>query len=241
MLIKTRALVLRTIKYGDTKLIVDMLTEEYGRLSFAVSSGVKGRNRKRNLYFQPLSLLSIEFDYRPQRDIQKLREAVFSNPFMSFQTDAAKLSIAMFVAEAVYYSTREEQQNLPMFGFIENSLRWLDEAATGYANFHLVFLLGLSRHIGFAPNVEEASENCCFDLRSGSFCDTPPVHQDYVMPQEAVLLSTLLRLSYATMHHFRMSQAQRNRCLELFIRFYRLHVPSFPELKSVEVLHQLWA
>ncbi len=36
MLTKTEAIVLRTVKYGDQKMIVDMLTEEFGRLSFAV-------------------------------------------------------------------------------------------------------------------------------------------------------------------------------------------------------------
>ena len=128
-----------------------------------------------------------------------------------------------------------------LFDFIEQSLRWLDTADAGYANFHLVFLLRLTRHIGFEPNVEKGGEGCYFDLRNGDFTDSQPLHPDYVMPQEAVLLSTLMRLNYATMRHFRMSQAQRNRCLELFVRYYRLHVPGFPEPKSMAVLRQLWA
>lgn len=238
---KTRAIVLRAIKYGDSKLIVDMLTEEHGRVSFAVNVSARGKSKGKKMFFQPLSLLEIELDYRMQTELQKLHSVSFSNPFLSLQTDAIKLSEALFVAEIIYYSTREEQQNLPLFHFIEQSLRWLDEAKNGYSNFHLVFLLGLTRHIGFEPNTEEAGLNSFFDLRNGYFCTAPPLHQDFVMPQEARLLSTLMRLSYATMHVFRMSQAERNRCLDLFMRYYRLHVPGFPELKSLEVLHELWA
>ena len=90
MLTKTRAIVLRSVKYGDSKLIVDMLTEVHGRVSFAVNIGRGARSRSRKLYFQPLSLLDIEFDKRDMSELQKLVSVAFYRPFVSLQTEAAK-------------------------------------------------------------------------------------------------------------------------------------------------------
>jgi DNA repair protein RecO (recombination protein O) len=60
------------------------------------------------------------------------------------------------------------------------------------------------------------------------------------MPQEASHIRLLMRMDFATMHLFRLSRAERNRILELLLHYYRLHLPDFPELRSVQVLQELF-
>ena len=240
MLTKTQAIVLHSLKYGETRLIVDMCTRSQGRQSFIVSipKSVKGKIKKQ--LFQPLTLLEIESDLRPKLQLQKLSDVRLASPFSSIPFDPNKLSISLFIAEFLYYALRSEQHNEPMFDYIVNSIQWLDAQTDRFANFHLVFLMRLSRFLGFYPNLEHYQTGDYFDLRESVFLSAPPVHRDFLYPQEAEKIQLMMRMDFPTMHLFRMSHQERNRLLEVSLIYYRLHLPDFPELKSVSVLQELY-
>ena len=240
MLTKTQAIVLHSLKYGETRLIVDMFTRSQGRQSFIVSipKSVKGKIKKQ--LFQPLTLLEIESDLRPKLQLQKLSDVRLASPFSSIPFDPNKLSISLFIAEFLYYALRSEQHNEPMFDYIVNSIQWLDAQTDRFANFHLVFLMRLSRFLGFYPNLEHYQTGDYFDLRESVFLSAPPVHRDFLYPQEAEKIQLMMRMDFPTMHLFRMSHQERNRLLEVSLIYYRLHLPDFPELKSVSVLQELY-
>ena len=240
MLTKTQAIVLHSLKYGETRLIVDMFTRSQGRQSFIVSipKSVKGKIKKQ--LFQPLTLLEIESDLRPKLQLQKLSDIRLASPFSSIPFDPNKLSISLFIAEFLYYALRSEQHNEPLFDYIVNSIQWLDAQTDRFANFHLVFLMRLSRFLGFYPNLEHYQSGDYFDLRESIFLSAPPVHRDFLHPQEAEKIQLMMRMDFPTMHLFRMSHQERNRLLEVSLIYYRLHLPDFPELKSVSVLQELY-
>lgn len=241
MLVKTRAIVLRTTKYGESKLIVDLFTESHGRLSFFQHVAKTGRGRVHRQLFMPLALLDVELDYRPRSAMQRLKYAAPSFPLQSVPFDPMKTVIALFLADFVCHVTRAEQQNAPLFLFMENSLRWLDGRRMRFANFHLVFMMRVSRFVGFFPNLDEESRGAYFDLRAGCFTPAVPLHSDFLRPDEAGKIRLLMRMNYETMHLFAITREQRNRCVEIIMHYYRLHVPDFPELRSLQVLREVLA
>ena len=240
MLTKTQAIVLHSIKYGETRLIVDMFTKEYGRLSFIVSLPKSPKSKIKKQYFQPLAMLEIETDVRPRLQLQKLSDVRLLHPFSTLPFSQHKLSISLFVAEFLYYALRGEQQNALLFDYIVNSLQWLDGQDGRFANFHLVFLMRLSRFLGFYPNLDDYTVGDYFDLRESVFLPAPPIHHDFLQPQEAEKVQLMMRMDFPTMHLFQMSHTERNRLLEVALSYYRLHLPDFPELKSLTVLQELY-
>lgn len=241
MLIKTEAIVLHSLKYGETRLIVDMFTRSHGRLSFIVNIPKSAKSKVRKQLFQPLTILEIETDVHPKAQLQKLKDVRLASPFCSIPFDPGKLAISLFLAEFLYYALRSEQQNVLLFDYIADSIQWLDSQADRFANFHPVFLMRLSRFLGFYPNLEDYSPGDYFDLRESLFCTVPPVHRDFLQPQDAEKLQLMMRMDYPTMHLFRMSHEERNRLLRVALYYYRLHLADFPELKSVSVLQDLYA
>ena len=240
MLVKTKAVVLRTIKYGDSRMIVDLLTEQVGRLGCIVTVPKTARGRNKKQLYQPMTLLDIEFDQRPQADLQRIHDVRIAVPYLSIPFDTYKLPTALFLSEFLYYATRGEQQNSALYAFVETSMQWLDAAQKPVSNFHLVFMIHLAQFIGFSPNLDDYHEGDLFDLRSASFVNVQPLHADYVQAQEASYLLQLMRMNYATMHLFRFSREQRNHILQLLLDYYRLHVPAFPELHSTAVVQELF-
>lgn len=240
MLTKTQAIVLHSLKYGETRLIVDMFTRQFGRLSFIVSMPKTAKSKMKKQFFQPLSLLEIETDVRPKMQLQKLSDVRLASPFASIPFHPHKLSMALFLAEFLYYALRSEQRNELLYDYVESSILWLDGQEDRFANFHLVFLMRLSRFLGFYPNLDHYQTGDYFDLRESEFLSAPPLHRDFLYPEEADKVQLMMRMDYPTMHLFRMSHRERNRLLEVTLIYYRLHLPDFPEMKSISVLQELY-
>ncbi len=170
MLIKTKAIVLTSIKYGEADLIVKCLTEE-GVKSYMIRSIFRSRSKKLKIgYFQALSQLDISAYHNKQGNLNKMTEASVSYLYQSLATNIYKQSIALFLAEVLAYALKEEEQNQVQFDFIESSLKWLDQHDS-FANFHLVFMIQLTKYLGFYPEVENNGA-AYFDLEEGIFTNS---------------------------------------------------------------------
>lgn len=241
MLQKTLGIVLRTVKYKDTAFIADVYTDVAGRVSFMVPVPRSRKASVKSVLFQPLALVELEADFRTNASIYKIKEAKSWHPFSSLPYDPYKSAIALFLSEFLCRAVRVEADNKALFAYLRHSIVWLDECRAGFANFHLVFLMRLSRFLGLYPNLEDYSEGCYFDLLNACFTSLRPSgHSHYIGPVEAARLITLMRMNYDTMHLFAMSRVERMRCLTLIEQYYRLHLPDFPELKSLDVLKELF-
>ena len=241
MLQKAEGIVLRTVKYKDTAFIADVYTDVAGRVSFMVPLPRSRKASVKSVLFQPLSLVELEADFRPNTSIYKIKEAKSWHPFVSLPYDPYKSAIALFLSEFLCRAVRVEADNRALFSYLRHSIVWLDECRTGFVNFHLVFLMRLSRFLGLYPNLEGYSEGCYFDLVNACFTSLRPSgHSHYIGPIESARLLTLMRMNYDTMHLFAMSRVERMRCLTVIEQYYRLHLPDFPELKSLDVLKELF-
>ena len=175
---KTQALVLSALSYGDRQLIVDLFSREAGRQSFIVQLAAGRKGKMRKMLFQPLMLLDVDFTQRPTRTLQRFSEVSISRPWLTLCADPIKIQLVFFVAELLRYATRDEQQPQSLFDYVVDSMQWLDTATEGYANFHLVFMIRLTLFLGFFPNIETYHDGSCFDLRSGCFSMEIPAHAD---------------------------------------------------------------
>lgn len=240
MLVKTKAIVLHSFKYGESKLIIDLLTAEYGRQGCIASIGKSPRGKLKKQYFQPLSIIDAIIDMRQRVRLQHIKEARMDVPFTSIPFNPLKLALSLFTAEFLRYATRKEPADGLTYAYVENSIRWLDGCEGHFANFHLVFMMRLSKFLGFYPNLDGYTPGCRFDLRTSCFRTDVPLHNDCLPPEDSEKISLLLRMNYPTMHLYKMTRAERNRMADVILRYYQIHIPDFPELKSLSVLKEIF-
>lgn len=240
MLVKTKAIVLHSFKYGESKLIIDLLTAEYGRQGCIASIGKSPRGKLKKQYFQPLSIIDTIIDMRQRVRLQHIKEARMDIPFTSIPFNPLKLALSLFTAEFLRYATRKEPADGLTYAYVENSIRWLDGCEGHFANFHLVFMMRLSKFLGFYPNLDGYTPGCRFDLRTSCFRTDVPLHNDCLPPEDSEKISLLLRMNYPTMHLYKMTRAERNRMSDVILRYYQIHIPDFPELKSLSVLKEIF-
>lgn len=240
MLHTTRGIILHTLSYNDKYVIVHAYTESFGRMSYLVARQRSRKSKVSHALFMPLSVLEMEVDHQLKRELQRIKETKVCYHLTEIASHPLKNVIALFTAEVIYRSVRTREADARLFQFLFESIRWLEMAEQGIANFHLVFLIHLVRYLGVFPNADSYQPGYFFDLLNGVFVSAPPAHAHYLNEQESVVFSRLLRMSYENMALYSFSRRERSDIIQRILEYYRLHLSDFPELKSLSVMQSLF-
>lgn len=236
----SHGIVLHSLRYGDHRIIMDVFTEAAGVVSFIVSASRGGRSGPKASVWQPLALVDVAWVPRPAQALQHPRELTLWRPWRSLAMDPRKTAMSLFLCDFLYHALRREQENGVLFDFLVNAFTWFDECDGQFVNFHIVLLLHLTRFLGFLPNVDDWQEGCFFDLQAASFSRVRPKHIYYLEPGEAALVPKFLRMDLRSMRAVGLNRVLRRRALEIVAEFYRLHIPEFPESRSLAVLAEVF-
>ena len=239
MFIDDNGIVLRCVKYDDKSFVAHIFTASRGHVSFMINSSHGKRLGTSARLFQPLAFLSFQWDMKPNASLQRMKEARLLFIQQDIPLHPIKRSVAMLLSEFLVYTLRDEASNPDLYQYIEHSIRWLDMAEEGYANFHLVFLLKLARFLGIAPNMEAYSDGDLFDITNGHFIPYATASDTIMASHDTHLLFLLNGASYETMDDIAMNRQDRARMIQYLATYYAIHIPKFPTLQSLEILQQL--
>ena len=239
MLHKTEGIVLSILRYSDRYAITHVYTADFGATSYLLPMTSNKKAKIKNSLFFPFSLLRMEVEHLPKRDIQKLKEVERLIPLYEICTDMSKLSLAFFLSEFLYRVLRESDNNEVTFQYIKNSVETLEAANSSIANFHIAFMIGLTRFLGIYPNWENTNRDKYFDMLNGEFRQNIPSLTHYLKQDESRYVKYLNRINYSNMHKFKLSRDNRNIIVNYILDYYRLHLYDFPKLKSLEVLREM--
>jgi len=239
MIIKTRAIILRTFKYSESSLILEAYTENNGLKRFIVSGVRKPRAKIGASLLQLMSLLEIVAYDRADRDLNRLKEVKPAYVYQKLPFSIQRGAIGLFMTEIAQKTLRASEQNERLFAFLFDIFRFLDQTTQPIANIHLHFLLQLSGFLGFQPGGDYSEEESIFDLQEGVFVPlfSNPAHA--IRPPLSAFLYQLLLTDLENCHTVKMSRDERNALLNHLIDFYRLHIESLHEVNAHEVLRQV--
>ncbi|MBN4062088.1 DNA repair protein RecO [Bacteroidales bacterium AH-315-I05] len=239
MIHKTKGIVLHKIKYSESSVIAKIYTEQFGLQSYIIQGAAKKKAPVKNTLLQPLSLLDMVAYRKETAGLQRIKEMRLDSQFSTIPFDVNKSSVVLFLADMLYKTIKEEESNPAMFQFIENTIKKLDEKQTNATNFHLLFLVKLSKYLGFYPQGTYSITTCFFDLEEGVFCPHQPFHNNFLSNDLAKTLSQLLGTNFDNIDTLKISREQRKTILVKLIDFYRYHLANFGEVKSHEVLEEV--
>jgi DNA repair protein RecO (recombination protein O) len=240
MIYKTRGIALHTIKYGDTSLIAHVYTEQFGIQAYLVKGArSKHAKLKANLFF-PLNLLEMEVYHKEGSSLQKVKEIHHTPVCINIPVNTEKNAIAVFLAELLYRTLKEVEQNRRLFEFVFSSAQFLDIEPANYSDFHIIFMLQLAKFGGFYPNNNFSADNQIFDLLNGCFVSSAPIHGHNLFTADGECFSKLIDTSFGKMNKLRLNRKQRQYFLEKLVEFYQLHVEGMTQIKSLQVLKEIF-
>lgn len=231
----TKALVISSIKYAEADLIVTCYTLSDGMKTYMIRGVLKSKRGKFNAAsFLPFTQLDIVARHRNKGTLEYLSETKVAYPYQTLHTDMIKSSLVMFLAEVLKIVIREEEANPLLFSFLEQAFIQLDEASV-VANYHIEFLLELSKYLGFYPDA--FSEGTYFNMLNGNFQKSSTHAYCVQSPAVETLKEALITENYTTL---KLSRESRKALLDLILTYYKLHIEGFRTPKSLAILEQLF-
>lgn len=234
----TKAIVLSSLKYGDTSLIVRAFTESDGLKSYLLKGVLSSKKGKvKPAYFLPLMQLEIVANHRNKGTLESIREVKVASPYRTLHTDILKNSVVLFLAEMLGSSIHEQEQDQELFNYLEHALQWLDGNALS-PNFHILFLLNLTKYLGFYPDTSR-QDAPFFDLQEGEFCAAPSLNP-LIQDENLMNFKRLLGMKFDALQTVQLTKSNRRELLKTVILYFRLHVHGFREPKSLAVLNAVF-
>jgi DNA repair protein RecO (recombination protein O) len=240
---KTKGLVLRSVKYGETSLVVTVFTELFGLQSYMVN-GVRAVSKKggsKAVYFQPGSLLDLIVYHNELKNLQRIKEYKWSYLYKEISSDVIKNSVAVFMIELLGKCLKEPEPNEELFGFIEDALFHLDHANKKVtANFPAYFALHLAVFFGFRITDDHSAIRPVLDLREGIFISERPSHPYILEGKEAEGIADILKvLQPADLEELDLNNETRRNIIAAIETYYALHISEFGTMKTLPVLREL--
>ncbi|MDX9903523.1 MAG: DNA repair protein RecO [Bacteroidales bacterium] len=239
MLIKTEAILLHHVRYSDNSLIAQFYTLDHGRMSVMVRGLSSKKGNARFSYFRPMNVFSLEIYHSEKREVHNLKEMSLAFVPRNTPADIRRSTLAMFISEVLYNIIREEDVNRRLYEFIRSSAVTLDEMQEGISNFHLWFLVAFMAYTGIGPTAATVRDSY-FDMLTGQFTASQPMHPDFLEPHHAAVFNRLLQMPAMELETMHLQGEERSQLLESILRYYSLHLAGIRQFRSLTVLRELF-
>jgi DNA repair protein RecO (recombination protein O) len=243
MIHKTKGIVLRTVKYGETSVIVTILTELFGLQSYLVN-GVRtssGKGASKAGMFQPAAMLDLVIYHQETKNLNRLKEYGWSHLYQHIFSDVITHSVALFMIELLQKCLKQPEPNPELYYFMEDALTGLDQSGLKVqANFPLFFSLHLAGFFGLRIDDNYSDKRCFLDLQEGYFTEDKPSHPHYLENPLSEISSHLLKIQQpAELAELALNKEKRRLLLMAYEDFYSIHIPGFTTLKTLPVLRTI--
>lgn len=237
MLVKTKAIVISTLKFQEKSLIVKCFTQSHGLKSYFVRDAFSGKkNNQKIAYFQPLSILEIEAVHKNKGTLEHFKEIKTAVPFQTIPLDILKSTMVLFLSEILHHAIHEEEKNDDLFQYLEAALQWLD-THNETSNFHLILLLEITKFLGFYPDTSEM-DLPFFEMKEGVFSLFQAVSS--LSEHQSNLLKKLIALKFDSDQKV-FHVTERQILLKILIEYYSYHLDGFKQPKSLNILKEIFS
>ncbi|MFW6289424.1 MAG: DNA repair protein RecO [Mariniphaga sp.] len=241
MLVTGEGVVLHTVKYGDSSIIATIYTREWGRQAYMVNVSRSRKSSIKQGMLQPLFFVDFVAYQKDSREVQRIKEIKNQPVYQSIPFNVIKSTQVIFLAEILHKVLREQESAEETFSFIQNSLLYYDLSGSTAANFHLWFLFRFTEYAGIRPDVTKTGFESWFDMRKGAVVPFEPPHPFFMNKEITEVLIKLAGLRIQDIIQLHIPAHLRVILTSKLVEYYQLHFEHLGEIKSLKVLHELFA
>ncbi|MEO0896184.1 MAG: DNA repair protein RecO [Bacteroidota bacterium] len=240
MIHKTEGIILRTLKHQESNLITTIFTREYGRLSFILKGFRTSRGRQKFSYFQPLSIVEVVYQERPNRDLHSIRESKLGHLLKTVQTEPVKLSLGLAMMEIFYDTVKEPGPDPSQYEFLRNVILQLDEAESRLIHLFIYFLVHHTRFMGFFPSDQsEEATAVSFDPASGILDKGQGDRIAFLLRQFLYAEGSLLPDAQSA-QQILFSSEEKRELIKTMFTYYQYHIHGFQYPQTMKVFAEIF-
>lgn len=241
-IIKSKAFVLNKLDYGDTSKIVNLFTEEFGRIA-GIIKGARSAKSKIGKAVDILNFVEIVFYRKENRDIQVITQADLISHFPNIKSDLEKLKYSSAIIELVLKLTVENDPHKRLFTGVERILKRMDSEDTAPILLFAFFFKFFLSEIGYGLVTDSCSEcnkdlfdsdEIIYNYELGFLCDT--CGKDHLISYNfsSELFSKIICLSQREKScSYKISELES--ITTFFEKFLIYQIDEFKGLKSLQI------
>jgi DNA repair protein RecO (recombination protein O) len=239
MLTKSKGIVLKNHKFNDKKHIVKIFTEQKGLLTFMVNLSNGPRAKLKPAFFQPFTLLELDFNFHPHKNFLSITDVKCYYPYSSATVDFRKTAIALYCSEVLLKCLAAEDIQYDLFDFIEHFSKHLDQTDKNIQHHAIWFTLHLSKYLGFFPLIDQQSPTQFFDLINGTFQNNAPIHVHYIQGDMILVLQSYITATIENIETFQVHKVWRQNIQACLLEYFQLHNYPIQQLQSISILSKV--
>ena len=236
MLVNRTGIICKTVKYGESSLILDIFSADVGMRSY-ICGGVRKKNSNKAAMLRVMNLVDIVcYDKSSTKpSLSRIKEVKFSKIYSRIPFDVVRGTVGMFLIEVSRKAIVQTDEADRIYDFVSLRFNELDSEQVVMKDFHIRYLIDLAREIGFEMQNNWSAIDTRFSLREGQFIADSQQHRDKLSIDLSELLSQYLAGGQPS-----STKEQRRQLITKLVDYYRFHVDGFTEVKSLEVLYNLY-
>lgn len=242
MLLTTKGIVLRAVKYGETSLIVSVFTEALGLHSYMLKGIRSEKNKtKRAGLLQVASLLEISVEHKPNRQLQHIKDFQPAHIYQSLQEEIVKNSVAVYSVELLSRLLPNAETMDDLFQFVYDYYIHIDRAdASSVGNYPIFFTIQCGKYFGYNVLGNYTADTPYLNATEGLFTNMPPSIGVKLLDEDVRSIATLLEIEeIEQLHLLKLNSASRNRILDWYTQFLQHHTQHLSNLRSLEILRAI--
>jgi len=240
MLEKTNAIVIKSLKYGDTSLIVNCYCENFGLQVFILKGILNSRKSKslKKSLFEPLNIIEIILSRKKGNNMGYIKEAKLKFPYVDIPFNINKKNVLFFLNEFLFeVLKKDETKNISLFKYLYNALVWFDSSKR-ISNFLVKFMFDLTKFLGFHPNVEN-NKLSYFDLQNGCLTNTKPKGK-FIKGKLKNTMILFLGTTFDKVILIKLNKIERIKLFNYALDYFKLHLQGFNKPKSISILNEIY-
>jgi DNA repair protein RecO (recombination protein O) len=249
--LQATGIVVRSIRHGETSLILTVFTREKGRVGLMA----KGARSKAKIGAAAGLALFTEaqfvYYHKAGRDLQLLKEWSILSPHLGLREDFDRVTVASAVAELLSRTMKDDDPHPELYDAAVETLASLDERPASPLPFLWAFELNLFRELGFELRLTECAESgkpliapfrgpIRFRLADGGFFhpeSRPAIFDGELSPESFAALAKLSTASRAFVSRLNLNPRTNQDLANFLARYLETHLPIRGKLRSLEALH----
>lgn len=239
-MIRTKGIVLKALKYKESSLILDIFTEDQGLHSFLINSVYNKGDQRLAAILSAGNIIELIAYFNEQKNLHRLKEVQYAYIYQDINFNLVKSAISTFILEICRKTIKDNHPNPELFQFIQRCLIILDKQEIADPDFHLKFLIRLTKILGFQPANNYSGTDNSFDLENGQFCSymiQSPYHLEPVLSQ--YLHGLLSETDSQQTIPIKLNKLDRRKMLDSLALYYRIHIENFGLLNSPDIFRSI--
>ena len=255
MIVKTEAVVLKSMRYRETSKIVTFYTKAFGKLS-GIAKGARALKNKFGAALEPMTYVSLVLYKKEHRELQLISQCDIVKLFPRLQSDLEKISVGLVVVELINAAMHSEERNEQGFHLVVEVLDELDRATKNFQNVLYYFRLHLLDLMGFRPNFQTCARckkrlfqdlsddtEVHFEPKSGGFlcnaCSRQYARKMRLQFRSVRFLRDLLQIPLSKVTTVGVPEVSKKEIEEALGLYERFHLVGVEKLKTPGVVKSL--